>query len=142
MPLPNGRGMRPIRLLTLVLGLVPACAGSRPAAPVSSAASSDQLLAFEEEGYASYYGNEHQGHRTASGSTFNSRHLTAAHRTLPFGTRVRVTNLDKGRHVVVTVTDRGPFRRERVIDVSRRAAKDLGFIRSGTARVRLEVVSG
>lgn len=129
--------MRRILLLTLVLGLVPACAGTRPAAPVS-----DERVAFEEEGWASYYGREHHGHRTASGSTFDDRRLTAAHRTLPFGTRVRVTNLDNGRHVTVTVTDRGPYRRARVIDVSRRAAKDLGFLRSGTARVRLEVVSG
>jgi peptidoglycan lytic transglycosylase len=134
--------MRSILLLTLVLGVVPACAGTRPAAAVSGTGVSDERVAFEEEGWASYYGREHHGHRTASGATFNERRLTAAHRTLPFGTRIRVTNLDNGRHVVVTVTDRGPFRRERVIDVSRRAAKDLGFLRSGTARVRLEVVSG
>jgi rare lipoprotein A len=68
--------------------------------------------------------------------------LTAAHRTLPFGTRVRVTNLENGRSVVVTITDRGPFRKGRVIDVSRRAAGKLGFLREGTTRVRVEVVSG
>jgi peptidoglycan lytic transglycosylase len=131
--------MRPrsIPLLVALLCLTPACAATRPAP-----AASEARLAFEEEGYASYYGKEHHGRRTASGEVFDDRRLTAAHRTLPFGTRVRVTNLSNGRRVVVTVTDRGPFRRERVIDVSRRAAKDLGFLRAGTARVRLEVLSG
>ena len=66
--------------------------------------------------------------------------LTAAHRTLPFGTHVQVTNLSNGRSVVVTITDRGPFARGRVIDVSRRAARKLAFLRDGTTRVRLEVV--
>jgi rare lipoprotein A len=126
----------PALFLLTVLCLTPACAATRPSSPPEA------RLAFEEEGYASFYGAEHHGKRTASGERFDARRLTAAHRTLPFGTRVRVTNLDNGRRVIVTVTDRGPYRRERVIDVSRRAAKDLGFLRAGTARVRLEVVSG
>ena len=67
--------------------------------------------------------------------------LSAAHRTLPFGTRVRVTNLENGRSVVLRITDRGPFRRGRVIDVSKKAAQRLGFLREGTAEVRVEVVS-
>ncbi|HTM00856.1 MAG TPA: septal ring lytic transglycosylase RlpA family protein [Candidatus Omnitrophota bacterium] len=135
--------MRRIVAFTLLLGLAPGCAGSRPAPTLAVAPSlSEERLAFEEEGYASYYGREHHGRRTASGERFDAGRLTAAHRTLPFGTRVRVTNLDNGRKVVVTVTDRGPFRRHRVIDVSRRAAEDLGFLREGTARVRLEVLSG
>lgn len=125
-------------LLILFVSMTPACAATRPAA----APGAEERLAFEQEGLASYYGQEHHGRRTASGAIFDAGRLTAAHRTLPFGTRVRVTNLDNGRRVVVTVTDRGPFRRERVIDVSRRAAKDLGFLRAGTARVRLEAVSG
>ncbi|HYJ32701.1 MAG TPA: septal ring lytic transglycosylase RlpA family protein [Candidatus Binatia bacterium] len=134
--------MRQILAFALLLGITPGCAGSLPAPGVGPAPSSEERLAFEEEGYASYYGREHHGQRTASGERFDAGRLTAAHRTLPFGTRVRVTNLDNGRRVVVTVTDRGPFRRHRVIDVSRRAAKDLGFLREGTARVRLEVLSG
>ena len=89
---------------------------------------------------ASFYGAEHANRRTASGARFDPDRLTAAHPTLPFGTRVRVTNLDNGRSVVVTITDRGPFRRKRIIDVSRRAAKELGFVREGTARVRVEVL--
>jgi rare lipoprotein A len=134
--------MRRILAFTLLLGLTPGCAGSRSAPIATAPSGSEDRLAFEQEGYASYYGREHHGRRTASGERFDASRLTAAHRTLPFGTRVRVTNLDNGRRVVVTVTDRGPFRRHRVIDVSRRAAEDLGFLREGTARVRLEVISG
>jgi rare lipoprotein A len=95
-----------------------------------------------EVGQASYYAAEYHGQRTASGERFHEGKLTAAHRTLPFGTRVRVTNLENGRSVVVRVTDRGPFRKGRVIDVSKRAARVLGVLREGTARVRLEVISG
>lgn len=92
-------------------------------------------------GFASFYGAEFDGRRTASGARFDSDALTAAHRTLPFGTRVRVTNLKNGRSVVVTINDRGPFRRGRVLDVSKRAASDLGFVRAGVARVRLDLLS-
>ena len=127
-----------LALLLFLVGVVPSCAASRP----SAAPPGEVRLAFQEEGYASYYGAEHHGKRTASGERFDAGRLTAAHRTLPFGTRILVTNLDNGRRVVVTVTDRGPYRRQRVIDVSKRAAKDLGFLRAGTARVRLEVISG
>ena len=95
-----------------------------------------------EVGDASYYAAPYHGRPTASGATFNTHKLTAAHRTLPFGTRVRVTNLGNGKTVVVTITDRGPFRRNRVIDVSERAARELDFVRAGTARVRIDIVSG
>jgi len=93
-----------------------------------------------EEGDASYYASRFQGLPTASGSLYDERRLTAAHRALPFGTRVRVTNLANGRHVVVTVTDRGPARSDRVIDVSRRAARELGFERAGITRVTVKVL--
>ncbi|HET7226734.1 MAG TPA: septal ring lytic transglycosylase RlpA family protein [Candidatus Eisenbacteria bacterium] len=69
-----------------------------------------------------------------------ARGLTAAHRTLPLGTRVRVTNLDNGRRALLVITGRGPFRRSRILDVSRHAARRLGFLTEGTARVRLEVL--
>jgi rare lipoprotein A len=128
-----------ILLLSTAL-LTTACAASRPAP--SSSTYSDVDDSFVEEGIASYYANQHEGRRTASGRVFDNSALTAAHRTLPFGTRLHVVNLDNGRDVVVTVTDRGPFRKARVIDVTRRAAKKLGFLRAGIARVRLEVVSG
>ena len=78
--------------------------------------------------------------RTASGERYDRAQLTAAHRTLPLGTHVLVTNLDNGRSVRLRINDRGPFARGRVIDVSRAAARRLGMMGSGTARVRIEVV--
>jgi len=95
-----------------------------------------------ETGLASYYDSRHQGNATASGARYDETTLTAAHRTLPFGTRVRVTNLGNDRSVELTINDRGPFVRGRIIDVSRRAARDLGFLRDGTAKVRVEVMGG
>lgn len=91
-----------------------------------------------QTGWASYYAAKFAGRPTASGRTYDPAELTAAHRTLPFGTLVRVTHLDSGRSIVVEVTDRGPFARGRVIDLSRRAARALGFIGAGLARVRIE----
>jgi len=93
-----------------------------------------------QTGMASFYGGEHAGARTASGERFDPKALTAAHRTLPFGTRVRVTNLANGRSVVVRINDRGPFRKTRVLDVSRAAAAELRMIGSGVAKVKLVVV--
>lgn len=80
--------------------------------------------------------------RTASGERANPASFHAAHRTLPFGTRLKVTNLSNGRTVTVRVNDRGPFVRGRVVDVSRAAAQALGFINAGTARVRIEAEDG
>ena len=93
-----------------------------------------------ETGIASWYGPNFHGKRTANGETYNQNDLTAAHRTLQMPSLVRVTNLENGRSVVVRINDRGPFKRGRVIDVSRKAAELLGFIGNGTARVRLEVL--
>ena len=93
-----------------------------------------------QTGYASYYARAHDGLRTASGERYDMDELTAAHRTLPFGTRVRVTNLENGRHVVVRINDRGPFRKGRVIDVSYAAARKLGLVHSGVAKVRVVVL--
>ena len=92
-------------------------------------------------GVASYYGGRFHGRRTASGERFNQNALTAAHRTLPFGTRVRVVHVRSGRSVVVRINDRGPVSRRRIIDLSKGAARRLGMVRSGTARVRLERLS-
>jgi len=91
----------------------------------------------EQVGVASWYGPELDGNRTASGERFAADGLTAAHPSLPLGTRVRVTNLANGRSVVVRINDRGPFVRGRAIDVSRGAARALGMLGSGTARVRI-----
>ena len=89
-------------------------------------------------GRASYYGERFRGRRTASGQRFNPDALTAAHRRLPFGTRLRVTNVRNGRSVVVRVNDRGPFHGDRILDLSKAAARRIGMVRSGTARVRIE----
>jgi rare lipoprotein A len=93
-------------------------------------------------GVASWYGGKFHGRRTASGETYNQHALTAAHRTLPFGTEVVVTNENNGRSVVVRINDRGPFSGGRVIDLSHKAATQIGMINSGTARVRLEIIGG
>ena len=96
-------------------------------------------------GLASWYGPGFQGEETASGEIFDQRQLVAAHRTLPFGSIVRVTNLENGRRIRLRIIDRGPYgrnyRKGTVIDVSRAAARRLGFIRTGLVRVRLEVIS-
>ncbi len=95
---------------------------------------------YDVVGIASWYGRRYHGRRTASGETFDMNSATAAHPTLPFGTRVRVTNLENGRSVVLRINDRGPFVRRRIIDVSRRAAQVLRFVQKGTARVRVKLV--
>lgn len=92
------------------------------------------------DGLASWYGEQFQGDTTASGETFNMNALTAAHRDLPLGTRIRVTNLHNHRSVILRINDRGPFVPGRLLDVSRAAARLLGFSRAGTARVRVDVV--
>lgn len=92
------------------------------------------------QGVASWYGYPHHGRLTASGRRFDMHELTAAHRTLPFGTRLRVTNLINGRSVIVSITDRGPFVKPRVLDLSYAAAREIGMIGPGTAPVRLEVL--
>lgn len=94
-----------------------------------------------QEGYASWYGPGFAGRLTASGEVFDPQKLTAAHRTLPFGTIVRVTNLANGKSVTVTINDRGPFVKNRIIDLSKKAAEALDMIKTGTARVKLEIIS-
>jgi rare lipoprotein A len=92
------------------------------------------------QGVASWYGYPHHARITASGRRFDMYELTAAHRTLPLGTRLRVTNLIDGRSVIVTITDRGPFVKNRLIDLSYAAAQEIGMILRGTAPVRLELL--
>ena len=91
-------------------------------------------------GQASWYGHEFARRRTASGEEFHPHDLTGAHRTLPLGSRVRVTNLHNGRSVLVTINDRGPYRRRRAIDLSYGAARVLGMLHRGIAQVRIELV--
>jgi rare lipoprotein A len=91
-------------------------------------------------GQASWYGEEFARRRTASGEQFDPQGITGAHRTLPLGSRVRVTNLHNGRSVLVTINDRGPYRYRRAIDLSYGAARILGMVRRGVAQVRIELV--
>lgn len=92
------------------------------------------------EGPASWYGGQFHGRRTANGERFDMNELTAAHKTLPFGTKLRVTNARNGRSVIVRINDRGPFVGNRVIDLSRGAAAAIGMIRTGVAPVRIELL--
>lgn len=105
---------------------------ARPSAP---------KVSYDVVGVASWYGKPYHGRKTASGQVYNMYRMTAAHPSLPFGTRVAVTNLDNGRTVVVTINDRGPFVKGRIIDVSRKAASELGFLSDGLTRVGVRVVS-
>jgi rare lipoprotein A len=97
---------------------------------------------FVEEGIASWYGIPFHGRRAADGEIFDMNSLVAAHRTLPFGSIIRVTNLNNGRNVEVRVIDRGPFVGDRILDLAHAAAVQLGMIGTGTAPVRIELVSG
>lgn len=101
-------------------------------------ASSRALLTVE--GIASYYSYGFDKKKTASGEIFDKDALTAAHREFPFGTILRVTNLSNGKEVTVTVNDRGPFEKSRIIDLSEAAAKEIGMVQDGTAEVRIEVL--
>ena len=95
---------------------------------------------YKEEGVASWYGPDFHAKRTANGEKYDMHALTAAHKTLPLPSIVRVTNLENGRSLVVRVNDRGPYARNRIIDVSKRVAQLLGFLEQGTAKVRVEVL--
>jgi len=95
---------------------------------------------YVETGVASYYGSDFHGKPTSSGEIFNMYALTAAHKRLPFGTIVKVKNLKNKKTVTVTINDRGPFARGRIIDLSYAAAQTIGMIGPGTARVRIEVI--
>jgi rare lipoprotein A len=106
----------------------PSTARKTPAVPAT----------LPQTGQASWYGAAHHGKRTASGAIYDQTKLTAAHRSLPFGTRVQVTNVSNGKSVEVEITDRGPYAGNRIIDLSRAAASALGMIESGTATVRVE----
>ena len=107
---------------------------------VSDSITAVVLRSDADTGVASYYAEAFHGRKTSSGETFNMNDRTCAHRWLPFNTRVLVTNLANGRQVVVRVTDRGPWKSTRLIDLSKRAAIDLDMIRAGTARVSIQVV--
>lgn len=111
-----------------------ACSAKRAPEPTAG------VPGYEEIGIASWYGGKFHGRRTASGEVYDMYELTAAHRTLPFGTVVRVTHLENRRAVEVRITDRGPFVKGRIIDLSYAAAKRIDMVREGVARVKLVVL--
>jgi rare lipoprotein A len=123
-------------LLTFMDASARTAPGTSSAAPASRSTATTVL-----RGRASWYGSYFQGRRTTSGERFNRFKYTCAHKTLPFGTRLRVTNVKNGKSVVVRVTDRGPFRHQRILDLSEAAAKPLGVVNCGAATVIAEVVA-
>lgn len=130
-----------------VAGSAPSSDTAPPGAATAPEASGDPVAAnapadgaWREEGMASWYGEPFHGRTTASGAPYDMNAPTAAHKTLPFGSRVRVDNLDNGRSTTLTITDRGPFIEGRIIDVSRWGAEALGMTGAGVARVRITVV--
>jgi rare lipoprotein A len=136
--------MRPRRYLTLagaVLATILGVAGAQAASPADHLATKPAAHHhWYQFGVASWYGRFFQGRTTASGVPFNEDALTCAHRTLPLGSVLKVTNLRNHRSVIVTVNDRGPVPRDRVIDLSRAAAEDLGFSERGLAPVKVELI--
>ena len=128
--------IREVDSLTPAQELAPSPVLPQPIAPVPA----QPGVVKVSKGKASWYGPGFYGNRTASGEVLRRGTLTAAHRSLPFGTRVRVTNLWNGRSAVVRINDRGPFHGNRVIDLAHGAASELGVISSGLAQVKLEVL--
>ncbi len=120
-------------VVVLLLMLLTGCASVPTQTP-------SDLVGHKERGKASFYAMKYQFRQTASGERFNQLSKTAAHRTLPFGTRVKVTNLASGKSVIVKINDRGPFIQGRVIDLTRSAFSSIGSIQSGLIDVEIEVV--
>jgi rare lipoprotein A len=133
-------------VMLVVMTMVAACQQTyvkhpRHKAPVSAEEGDGDSDRYVAEGVASWYGPGFHGRKTASGKRFNTNKLTAAHRTLPFGTKVLVTNLSNEKTVEVEINDRGPAKKtKRLIDLSKAAAKKLGFASAGVTQVRVEVI--
>lgn len=128
---------------TLALGLVGCSTAARSPAPTTEDTTprvTPPRATGVQTGKASWYGRPHHGRKTASGEIYDMAELTAAHRTLPLGTRVRVTNVANGRTVIVRVNDRGPFTDGRILDLSHAAARELDALGAGVVTVRIEVL--
>jgi rare lipoprotein A len=124
----------------LLVAFMIGCAGTtRYSQPSSIEDQNKTLSSFHQTGMASYYAREFDGRTTANGERFDMHDLTAAHQTLPFNTRVRVTNLSNSLSVVVRINDRGPFTKKRIIDLSFAAAEKIGLIGPGSAKVELDL---
>jgi len=125
--------------LLIVLSLF-ACSSYRPAPAKHANASKKYKIVKTQFGKASYYAKKFQGRSTASGEKFDQRKLTAAHKKLPFGTKLRVTNTQNGKSVIVRVNDRGPFVKGRIVDLSRSAFTKIGDTKTGVLSVKVEVL--
>ena len=130
-----GQGAGRLSLVLLLLAGLGACFSSS-----GGESRTGTRVAYSEVGIASWYGKSFHGRRTASGERYDMHAMTAAHRSLAFGTRVRVVNLKNGKSVVVRINDRGPFVKGRIVDLSRRAADQLAFLQDGVTKVRVEVL--
>ena len=124
----------------LGLALLGGCARQQPQPVAVAPVPRPEPSSYSAKGKASYYGAWHHGKRTASGEIYDQHALTAAHRSLPFGTQVRVTNLRNDNSVVVRINDRGPYSRGRIIDLSRAAAERLGMIEAGVVPVQVQTL--
>jgi rare lipoprotein A len=144
LPLPaclDERPENPPARLTTVLATVAALAALLVAAPTGQGpAFPDTVPEWVQQGPVSWYGPGFHGRRTANGEIFDTHDLTMAHRSLDFGSQVRVTNLENGRTVVVRVNDRGPYVGGRVADLSHAAARELGFVDDGVVKARIELL--
>lgn len=124
----------------LSLSLLWGCAAHQPSLP-SPATPLSSSTQYKEVGIASWYGPNFHGKLTANGEIYDMYEMTAAHRTLPFHSIIKVTNLENGRSVVVRINDRGPYAKGRILDCSKATAKSLGMIDEGTAKVKIEMIS-
>ncbi|MGX5220754.1 MULTISPECIES: septal ring lytic transglycosylase RlpA family protein [Pseudomonas] len=128
--------MRPTLLILGLFSLLAGCASNT----IDSPRTSTTGAGYSATGNASYYGAQHHGKKTANGERFDQNALTAAHRSLPFGSRVQVTNLRNDKTVIVRINDRGPFARGRIIDVSKKAAEQLDMLRDGVVPVSIKLL--
>ena len=120
-------------LLVLLSMVVVGCSSLQPRSP-------EEWIGYTDTGEASYYANKHQQRKTASGELYRHELKTAAHKELPFGSKVKVTNVNNGKSVVVRVNDRGPFVRGRIIDLSKSAFSSIGNTAAGIIDVKIEVI--
>lgn len=127
-------------LLVVVVFFVSGCTGSYPRFKSTPVTVASRVSGSEFAGVASYYAEDFHGRKTANGEVYDMNAMTAAHKSLPFNTLVRVINQENGKSVTVRINDRGPFKDDRIIDLSLAAAEKLGIMVNGTARVTLQVV--
>ncbi|WP_039912904.1 septal ring lytic transglycosylase RlpA family protein [Cellvibrio mixtus] len=129
---------------TLVAILISAfmwgCSSMKPVDPSAQSTATRDRPSYTETGKASFYANLHQAKKTASGEIYDHKLNTAAHKNLPFGTKVRVTNLANGKTVIVKINDRGPFIRGRILDLSKSAFSSIASVSSGIIEVKIEVI--